>query len=222
MLSPQEAIAIQQKLRDEVKIEPLGKTPTRIGGADISMNWHATESFGGIVTLNYETLHVVDHAVAKGEINFPYIPGLLSFREVPLLVLAWQKLQIKPDVLVVDGFGIAHPRRIGIASHLGVTLGIPTIGCAKSVLTGTYEEPPQEKGAFTYLYDRYNKTEILGVALRTKPRAKPVFISAGHLITLEESIEIMKHCMGAYRIPEPTRWAHNTVNEYRKKGTGTS
>ncbi|HEV8677292.1 MAG TPA: deoxyribonuclease V [Candidatus Paceibacterota bacterium] len=216
-----EAIAIQQELRHKVRIEPFGKTPKLIGGADISMNWHATESFGGIVVLGYGSLELKDHAVAKGEITFPYVPGLLSFREVPLLLEAWNKLKLKPDVLVVDGTGIAHPRRIGIASHLGATLDVPTIGCAKSVLTGVYEEPPMEVGAFTYLRDK-KTDEILGAALRTKLRAGPVFISPGHLISLEESIEIMKHCMGKYRIPEPTRWAHNTVNEYRKKGHGTA
>jgi deoxyribonuclease V len=145
---------------------------------------------------------------------------LLSFREIPMLLKAWENLKTKPDVLVVDGIGIAHPRRLGIASHLGLVLGIPTIGCAKSVLTGVYEEPGNTPGDIAYLYDKYNKTEIIGAALRTKTNVKPVFISAGHLITLEESLELVMKSIRKHRLPEETRLAHNTVNEYRVRDGG--
>jgi deoxyribonuclease V len=132
-----------------------------------------------------------------------------------MLVKAWEKLQTKPDIIVVDGVGIAHPRRMGIATHLGLVLNIPTIGCAKSVLTGAYQEPADDPGSISYMYDKVNTTEIIGAALRTKRGVKPVFVSPGHLITLEESLGIVQACVIKHRLPEPTRLAHNTVNEYR-------
>src|ERR1700691_5499081 len=130
------AIALQKKLRERVKLRPLQSIPRLIGGADVSMNRFASEGFAGFVTLSYPELQLLDHSVVKAQIAFPYIPGLLSFREIPMLLGAWEKLEQKPDVIVVDGVGIAHPRRLGIATHLGLVLGMPTIGCAKSVLTG--------------------------------------------------------------------------------------
>jgi deoxyribonuclease V len=132
-----------------------------------------------------------------------------------MLLKAWEKLARKPDVLLVDGIGIAHPRRLGIASHLGLVLDIPTIGCAKSVLTGTYEEPGQEPGNWTPLRD--SKTgETIGAALRTKRNVKPMFISPGHRITLEESVDLVLRCVRKHRLPEPTRFAHLVMNEYRR------
>ena len=213
-LNPKEAIALQKELKEQVRLVPLTKEPTLIGGADVSMNRFAKEGFAGFVTLTYPELQLVDHAVTKGAIPMPYIPGLLSFREIPMLVGAWKKLKTKPDVLVVDGIGIAHPRRLGIASHLGLVLGTPTVGCAKSVLTGVYEEPRDEAGSTSPLIDP-KTDEVLGMALRTKDRIKPVFVSAGHLITLEEAVELVRDCVRKHRLPEPTRFAHNTVNEYR-------
>ncbi|HVV38757.1 MAG TPA: deoxyribonuclease V [Candidatus Paceibacterota bacterium] len=212
------AIAIQKQLRSEIKLIPLTKIPKLIGGCDVSMNMFAKDGFAGFVVLSYPELHMVDHAVVKDTIGFPYIPGLLSFREIPMLMKAWKNLKQKPDVIVVDGVGIAHPRRMGIATHLGLALNVPTIGCAKSVLTGVYKEPENKVGAVSYMYDRYNKTEVIGAALRTKVGVKPVYVSPGHLITLQESIELVKNCVIAHRLPEPTRFAHNTVNEYRVCG----
>ncbi len=215
-VSPKEAVEIQKKLQSEVTLTPLTKPTRFVGGADVSMNLYAKDGFAGFVTLSYPDLMLVDRAVVKAAIPFPYIPGLLSFREIPMLMEAWKKLSQKPDVLVVDGVGIAHPRRLGIATHLGLMLGIPTIGCAKNVLTGTYEEPGEEVGSVSYLYDRSHADEIIGAALRTKKNVKPVFVSPGHLITLPESIAIVKACVRKHRLPEPTRLAHNTVNEYRR------
>lgn len=217
-VTPAEAITIQKSLREKVSLVPLTKPITYIGGADVSMNRFAPEGFAGFVTLDYSGLQVVDHEVSREQIKFPYIPGLLSFREIPMLIKAWEKLKIKPDLIVVDGIGIAHPRRMGIATHLGLVLNIPTIGCAKSVLTGVYKEPTNVAGATSPLYDRYNKTEIIGMAVRTKVNVKPVFISPGHLITLEESVNIIRHCVRKHRLPEPTRLAHLAVNDYRIKG----
>ncbi|MDB5265743.1 MAG: endonuclease [Parcubacteria group bacterium] len=214
-VTPKEAVQLQKQLREQVKLVPLEKAPVLIGGCDVSMNRFAKEGFAGFVTLTYPELVLIDHAVVKDTIPFPYVPGLLSFREIPMLAKAWERLKTKPDVLVVDGIGIAHPRRLGIATHLGLVLGIPTIGCAKSVLTGIYEEPGNEPGDISYLYDKYNKEEIIGAALRTKRNVKPVFVSPGHLITLQESIDLVYSCVRKHRLPEATRFAHNTVNEYR-------
>jgi deoxyribonuclease V len=211
-VTPKEAIAIQKELRAQVRIEPLSVWPSRVGGADVSMNRFAKDGFAGFVTLSFPALALEDHAVVHGAIPFPYIPGLLSFREMPLLLQAWEQLTKKPDVVLVDGVGIAHPRRLGIASHLGLMLDVPTIGCAKRVLVGTYEEPGDAPGSISYLYD---KGEVIGAALRTKARVKPMFISPGHRITLEESIKIVMQCIRKHRMPEPTRFAHNTVNAYR-------
>jgi deoxyribonuclease V len=216
-LSPKEAIALQKELQGQIKLVPLKHAPKLIGGADVSMERFAKEGFAGFVTLSYPELKVADHAVVKDTIPFPYIPGLLSFREIPMLAGAWEKLQVKPDVVVVDGVGQAHPRRMGIATHLGLVLGVPTIGCAKNVLTGVYAEPADEVGNTSPLRDKVTG-EIIGGALRTKRGVKPVFVSAGHLITLEESLELVKACVIKHRLPEPTRQAHLAVNEYRIHG----
>lgn len=230
-ISPKEAIALQKKLREQVRIQPLPMAIDdirHIGGADVSMSMFAKDGYAGFVTLSYPDLVPIGESVIAKRIGFPYIPGLLSFREIPMLLDAWNNLRKKPDVIIVDGVGIAHPRRLGIASHLGIILGIPTIGCAKSVLIGEYDEPADEPGAFSYMYDKkrmapgsgdpaanHGRGEIIGAALRTKKGVKPVFISPGHLITLEESIEIVRSCIRKHRLPEPTRIAHNTMNEYR-------
>jgi deoxyribonuclease V len=144
------------------------------------------------------------------------VPGLLSFREIPPLLKAWKRLKIKPDVICVDGVGVAHPRRMGIATHLGLALDVPTIGVAKSLLTGTYEQPDNYKGASSLLLDKYHPEEVLGVVLRTKDNVKPIFISPGHRVTLHDAERVVRSCIRNYRIPEPTRLAHEMVNKYRK------
>lgn len=213
---------MQKELREGITLVPLQARPKLIGGCDVSMNRFAKDGYAGFVVLEADTLRLVDHAVVQQTIPFSYIPGLLSFREIPMLLEAWKKLKQKPDVLVVDGVGIAHPRRMGIATHLGLELGIPTIGCAKSVLVGEYKEPRQEFGAYEYMYDprspKEKPKEVIGAAFRSKVGVKPLFISPGNLITLEESIELVKNCIVKHRLPEPTRLAHNTVNEYRVLG----
>lgn len=226
-VSPKEAIEIQKKLRDQVKITPFSdlKGIRYIAGADVSMEFHSDIVHAGFVVLAYPTLEIVAHAVIKDVAKFPYIPGLLSFREIPSLLKAWEKLKKEspksiPDIIVVDGIGIAHPRRLGIASHLGVILDIPTIGCAKNVLTGVYDEPEAKPGSFSYLHDKFNDNEVIGAALRTKmigsKPVKPVFISPGNKINLEDSLEFIKSCVRSHRLPEPTRQAHEMVNRYRK------
>lgn len=214
-VSPKEAVQLQKELRTQVRLTPITDEIRFIGGCDVSMNRFAKDGFAGFITLS-TALEPVAESVVKDTIPFPYVPGLLSFREIPMLLKAWENLPTKPDVLVVDGIGIAHPRRFGIASHLGVLLDIPTIGCAKSVLVGTYEEPENEPDSYSDLIDQ--KTgEVIGAALRTKQNVKPVFISPGHRITLSEAVALVTSCVRKHRLPEPTRLAHNLVNAYRIK-----
>jgi deoxyribonuclease V len=157
------------------------------------------------VVLRYPQLEIAEIKKACGEITFPYIPGLLSFREIPLILEVWQELAILPDIIMLDGQGYAHPRRIGLASHLGILVDIPTIGCAKSRLCGDFQTPFDEQGSYTNLLD---KGEIIGAALRTKTRVKPLFISVGHKISLENAIYWVMRCCNGYRLPQPTRLAH--------------
>jgi deoxyribonuclease V len=157
------------------------------------------------VLLNYPDLEIIEVQTASGNLELPYIPGLLSFRELPLTIAACEKLSISPDLIVVDGQGIAHPRRIGLASHLGIILDIPTIGCAKSRLCGSHNEPANEPGDYTDLID---KDEIIGAVVRTKHGVKPVYVSIGHRISLDTAISWIMHCCRGYRLPQPTRLAH--------------
>ncbi|MES2436661.1 MAG: deoxyribonuclease V [Patescibacteria group bacterium] len=214
-MTPQEAIKIQQELRHKVVIQKFDREVTYIGGADVSLNMFSKTIYAGIIVLKFPELTPVTHAVVQSETTFPYIPGLLSFREAPALIECWNKLTIKPDVLMVDGQGIAHPRRIGIASHIGVLLDIPTIGCAKSPLYGDFEEVSKVVGSMSYIHDRYSKHEILGVAYRSKERSKPLIISPGHRMDVENVFSITKECVKKYRLPEPTRLAHDLVNKFR-------
>lgn len=212
-LTPKEAIELQQELKSKVKIEPLTKPIQYIAGADISFNRGEDTVYVGIVVLKYPELTEVDRALLIDEATFPYIPGLLSFRETPLLIKAWEKLSIKPDVIVADGHGIAHIRRFGIACHLGLLTDTATIGCAKKIFVGTHDALGNEKGSIAPIH---YKEETVGVVLRTRKSVKPVYISAGHKITLEQAIEVMNTCTINYRIPVPTRQAHLVVNELRR------
>jgi deoxyribonuclease V len=214
-VDPKSAIEIQKRLASKVELQPLGKETKYIAGADVSMNLYSKVLYAGIVVFTYPDLVEVDRALFKGETSFPYIPGLLSFREIPSLLECWEKIKIKPDVTVVDGVGIAHPRRLGIASHFGVLTQSATIGCAKSLLTGIVDEPEGEPGSISLIHDSKNSGEIIGASLRTKKNCKPIFISTGHRITLSESVDTIKNCVRGFRIPEPTRRAHTMVNEFR-------
>ncbi|HEY9766596.1 MAG TPA: deoxyribonuclease V [Chroococcales cyanobacterium] len=211
-LTPAEAIAIQQRDRHQVTLEDdFGKIEF-IGGTDVSSS--GEDFFAAFVVLSYPDLALVEVATAFGKSPFPYLPGLLSFRELPILLEAWEKLSLLPDVVLVDGQGIAHPRRFGIASHLGVTLDLPTIGCAKSRLVGKYQEPGPNKGDSSPLCD---KGEEIGKVLRTKKAVSPLFISCGHQVSLDSALRIVLSCCTRYRLPEPTRQAHLQANIARKE-----
>ncbi|MCD2421213.1 deoxyribonuclease V [Niabella pedocola] len=215
-LTPSEAVALQKELREKIDCTPL-TTPVRyIGGADISFNKFETTVYAGIVVLKYPEMVVQAHASVTCTVQFPYISGLLAFREVPALLKAWDALTLKPDILVLDGHGIAHPRRLGIATHFGLIMNQPTIGCAKTRLTGVYQEPGNHRFDQAPLFD---KQEQIGTVLRTKPNCNPVFVSPGNRVGMDQSLEIITRCCGKYRIPEPTRLAHMLVNQERVKGS---
>jgi endonuclease-3 len=211
-VSPTEAIQIQQELRSRVRLEPFNKPIRTIGGADISFNRFSTTAYAVFVVLDAKTNECIDRSYFIGELKFPYIPGLLSFREIPLLLEAWNRLKTKPDLLMMDGQGVAHPRRLGIASHFGVLTDFPTIGCGKSRLTGTYLEPPNEAKAFSEL--KHNQ-ERIGFAYRTKRNTGPIFVSPGHRVDFGSTLKILRAMDFKYRIPEPTRQAHLYANEVR-------
>jgi deoxyribonuclease V len=204
-VSTAQALEIQQRLAAQVSKRSEVTTPRFIAGVDISVGKEDGMATGAVVILNYPELRVVETKVARGQLELPYIPGLLSFRESPLTLAACQKLTITPDLILVDGQGIAHPRRLGLASHLGLFLNTPTIGCAKSILCGSHETPGAKPGSYTEVVDR---GEIIGAALRTKLRVKPVYVSIGHKIDLQTAVYWVMKCCHGYRLPEPTRLAH--------------
>lgn len=212
-LQPREAIELQNILREKVRIQPLARAVETIAGADISFNKFSETVYAGIVVLRLPSLEVVEEVGVVSETRFPYVPGLLSFRESPSVLEAWSQLKIEPDAVMFDGQGIAHPRRIGIASHVGLLINRPTFGCAKSVLVGRYDEPPEERGNWTPLIDR---GETVGAALRTKTRVQPIFVSPGHMIDLTSAIDLTLRCDKGLRQPEPTRRAHLLVNALRR------
>jgi len=202
-VSPKEAIQIQQQLR--AKVLPHGKvgTPDLIAGADVA--FVDDTAVACVVVLSFPKLDVLETVVHKEKVTFPYIPGLLSFRETPALAQAFGKLHHEADLIFIDGQGLAHPRAAGIACHIGVILDRPTIGCAKSLLFGSYKEPKEPRGSVSDLRD--DGGGVVGAVVRTKDGVQPVFVSIGHKIDLAQAIELTLACGKGYRIPEPTRQA---------------
>ena len=196
---------MQRGLAAQVSRSSEVTTPRFIAGVDVSVSKAQGIAIGAVVVLNYPELRLVETKVVNGKLDFPYIPGLLSFRELPLTLAACERLTIIPDLILVDGQGIAHPRRVGLASHLGLFLDRPTIGCAKSLLCGTHEVPGEKPGGYAEVVDG---GEIIGAALRTKLGAKPLYVSVGHKVDLQAAIYWVLRCCRGYRLPEPTRLAH--------------
>lgn len=205
LVSPNEALDIQRRLASQVATAGEVVSPRFVAGVDISVSKAREMATAAVVVLSYPELKVVEIKIASGRLDFPYIPGLLSFRESPLILAAAEKLAVTPDLILVDGQGVAHPRRMGLASHLGLLLNTPAIGCAKSRLCGQHEEPGSEPGSYAELSDG---GEIIGAVLRTRPGIKPIFISAGHRIDLRNAVYFALACCRGYRLPEPTRLAH--------------
>lgn len=215
-LSAAEAIALQKQLAAQlIHDRPLNLNAIQlVAGVDVSVKPNPAGvdmSQAAIAVLEYPSLTLIEAVLAVMPTPFPYIPGLLSFREAPVILQAVDKLTTAPDVFVFDGMGRAHPRRIGIASHVGLWLQKPTIGCGKTLLTGKYTDPPAERGAWSPLIDHQ---EVIGAVLRTRATAKPVYISVGHLADLPTSIELVMRCTGKYRLPEPIRAAHHAAGEF--------
>ena len=211
-LTPAEAIEYQNQLRNRIQIRELQNPIKTIAGADISFNRDSELLYAGIVIFKYPEMQVITTSTAIAHTSFPYISGLLAFREVPALYSAWNNLYMKPDLLVLDGQGIAHERRMGIATHFGLLTNVPTIGSAKSRLYGIYQEPAGNVFAQSPMYD---KGELIGIALRSKQNCNPIYISPGHNISMQQSVDVIKNCIRGYRIPEPTRQAHLLVNKIR-------
>ena len=214
-LSPAEAVALQRRLRDQVVPRPpAGFAPRLVAGADVSVARFATTGYAGVVVLERTTMTTVAEAGARTELTFPYVPGLLSFRELPALLLAWERLTTRPDVLIFDGNGLAHPRRFGIACHGGVLLDLPTIGCAKSILVGAHEPLAEAAGSTAPLVHR---GEVVGMAVRLRARVQPVYVSIGHLVDLETAVAVVQSVATGLRLPETTRRAHELVNRMRRE-----
>ncbi len=209
-VSIEKALEIQRHLSQRILQHDTILSPHLIAGVDVSVN-KLNEAVAVAVVLNYPELEVIETAKAKGKVSFPYVPGLLSFREVPLTLEACEKVTSQPDIIMVDGQGIAHPRRIGLASHLGLFLNTPTIGCAKSHLYGKFEQPASQYGSTSKIVG--DQGETIGAVLRTKTGVKPLFISVGHKIDLSSAIHWVLQCCRGYRLPEPTRLAHLASKE---------
>jgi len=202
-ITPKEAIALQKKLAGLVQTRNSFEPVRTVGGLDVGFS--GADARAAIAVLDVSSLALIDSAVANVNVSFPYIPGLLSFREGPAVIAALEAVTIKPDLLILDGQGLAHPRRFGLACHIGVVTGMPTIGCAKSRLCGTYREPGWNRGSHTALNDH---DEVIGAVVRTRSGVNPVYVSVGHRIDLQTSISWVLLCCTRYRLPETTRWAH--------------
>jgi deoxyribonuclease V len=199
------AIQIQEALKDRIILKKTFSKVETIGGGDVAYSRDGNLLFGAIAVLSFPNLEILDVATADGEIPFPYIPTLLSFREGPILIKTSQRLKIIPDVMIFDGQGIAHPRGMGLASHMGLWLNIPSIGCAKTPLLDEFVSPGPLKESFEWIFKGREK---VGAVLRTKEKVKPLFISPGHRIDLSTSIQLILESCKGYRFPEPLRKAH--------------
>lgn len=208
-----EARAIQESLRGKLIFKAPAKATKFIAGTDVSYEKHGDLFFAGVVVWDIKSGEVVERKGSRGCVKFPYIPGLLSFREAPVLLDAFQKIESKIDVVICDGQGIAHPRGFGLAAHVSYLLDLPGVGAAKTRLIGEHEEVGRKRGERSDLLIEGKK---VGVALRTKDNVKPVYVSPGHKMTIDAAAELVLRCCTKYRLPEPTRLAHIFVNSLRK------
>jgi deoxyribonuclease V len=211
-LTPKQAIELQKSLASEVQVRPFNKKLKTICGIDCAFTDDKKNIIACVVVLSAKSFEIIETSYIVQAVNFPYVPGLLSFREAPACLTAIEKLKVMPDCFIIDGQGIAHPRRLGIASHLGLFLDVPTIGCAKSRLIGEFAAPLPGKGSTSLLMD---KDEIIGSVVRTRNNVKPVFISVGNKCRLSDAVRIVLDCCVKYRLPEPSRLAHQIVTRLK-------
>jgi deoxyribonuclease V len=210
------AARIQRELRGRLRLAPSRRRapPALIAGADVSYDRGSDVHYGAVVVLTFPDLDVVETAGSVGIARFPYVPGYLSFREIPILLRAFRKIRSRPDLLICDGQGIAHPRGFGLASHLGLVLGLPSVGCAKSRLVGEHDEPGRARGSKA---DLVHEGRIVGTVLRSRDGVAPLYVSPGHRIDVESAARVVLACCRGVRIPEPTRQAHIEVNLLRRR-----
>jgi len=216
-LSPREAIALQAELRDRVvRVERIGAV-RHVAGVDVGFEEGGAITRAAVAVLAFPGLELVDKAVVRQPTRFPYVPGLLSFREAPAVLAAFERLRVAPGLILYDGQGIAHPRRFGIASHVGLLLDTPSIGVAKTRLIGEHRAPSNRRGAWAPLVDA---GETIGAVVRTRAGVKPVYVSIGHRVSLEAAVRWAMACVTRYRLPETTRWAHRlaSVDESGRMG----
>ncbi|MEM6519052.1 MAG: deoxyribonuclease V [Cyanobacteria bacterium P01_C01_bin.70] len=212
--TPAQAIALQHKLRSQVRPQDELRSSIRlIAGVDAGFEENGQVTRAAVVVLEFPTLQLVDYALEKRPTTFPYVPGLLSFREIPTILAALSILKLTPDLILCDGQGLAHPRRFGIACHLGIILDCPTIGVAKSRLIGTHEDVPLDKGAWVPLVDQQ---ETIGAVLRSRTNTNPLYISVGHRISLPTALDYVLQCTPKYRLPETTRLADRLASDRGK------
>lgn len=205
-LTPRQAMALQAQLRDRVICEDRIGTVRRVAGVDVGFEEEGKITRAAVAVLSFPGLELQDSTLARERTRFPYVPGLLSFREAPAVLEAFARLRLAPDLLLYDGQGFAHPRRFGIASHVGLLLDLPSIGVAKTRLIGEHRRVPAAKGGWTPLTDG---GEVIGAVLRTRAGVKPLFVSIGHRVSLETAVHYVMACVFRYRLPETTRWAHH-------------
>jgi deoxyribonuclease V len=208
-VTPKAAIALQHRLCSRVSRVGRLRRVRHVAGTDVGFERGGAVTRAAVAVLAYPELALVDYAISRLPTRFPYVPGLLSFREIPALLAALGRLRIRPDLILCDGHGLAHPRRFGIASHLGVYCGVPTIGVAKSRLIGEHGAPPQRRGAWVPLRDR---GETIGAVLRSKAHTRPIYVSIGHRLSLPAAVRLVMACVTRFRLPETTRWAHRLAS----------
>jgi deoxyribonuclease V len=212
-VTPKEAVQIQRRLRIRVDANDRFAKICKVAGADIALDLGRKIAIAGVIVYSYPEMKELERVWAKRPLTFPYVPGLLSFREIPTLTAAFAKLKSKPDLIFIDGHGVAHPRRMGIASHMGLVFDCPTVGCAKSVLCGKAEEPADEAGAASQLT---HKDEVIGIALRSRVGCKPIYISTGHRVSLASAVKFVLSVMDGFRVPRPTRQADRFVAKMKR------
>lgn len=212
-VTPREAARIQLRLRERVELQDRLSHVETVAGGDVALDLRRGRAIAGVIVFRFPEMTEIERAWSERRLTFPYVPGLLSFREIPALLKVFARLRHEPDLVFCDGQGFAHPRRFGLACHLGVLLDRPTIGCAKSILLGVAKEPPQRAGSWTPLTD---DGEVIGAALRTRDSVKPIYVSQGHRISLTTAIELTLAVSDGFRVPKPTRQADHFVEAVKR------